>query len=282
MDPAWLAGLAAEFGGSRDLRTTESPSGALITYAGTVVIKVHHPRTDPRWLAARLRTAADTRLHNVLVAPVSTIVYQTPDGRSATVWPRLEVLGPVADELPWAAAGSLLATLHAVDHELMMGLPSLRPTDRLERALGQVPASATVAPLLVRTGSAVIAEAATVSAVRRLVHGDWHLGQLGRHAGGAWQLLDIDDIGVGDPVWDLARPAGFWAAGLIPDADWDAFLAAYRAADGPALPHDGDPWSRLEVPARAAVVAAACRAVIRPQIAEPDIADALFEACRRM
>jgi predicted trehalose synthase len=43
-----------------------------------------------------------------------------------------------------------------------------------------------------------------------LVHGDWHLGQLGRR-GEHWVLIDVDDLGVGDPAWDLARPAGFWA-----------------------------------------------------------------------
>ena len=74
-----------------------------------------------------------------------------------------------------------------------------------------------------------------------LVHGDWHLGQLGRWRDG-WRLLDIDDLGVGDPAWDLARPAGFWACGLLPDEDWQAFLDGYRTAGGPALEADGDAW----------------------------------------
>ena len=47
-----------------------------------------------------------------------------------------------------------------------------------------------------------------------LVHGDWHLGQLAR-VDAEWRLLDIDDVGLGDPAWDLGRPAGFWAAGLL-------------------------------------------------------------------
>jgi aminoglycoside phosphotransferase (APT) family kinase protein len=89
-----------------------------------------------------------------------------------------------------------------------------------------------------------------------LVHGDFHLGQLGRRPGGPWLLIDIDDLGVGDPAWDLARPAGFWAAGLIPDDDWARFVDAYRGAGGPALP-PGDPWPVLESFARAAVVQAA-------------------------
>ena len=105
-----------------------------------------------------------------------------------------------------------------------------------------------------------------------LVHGDWHLGQLGRPSATVpWLLIDIDDLGVGDPAWDLARPAGFWAAGFIPDDDWAAFLEAYRAAGGTALP-SGDPWPVLDPFARAAVVQAAGH--------HPD--DELLAACERM
>lgn len=104
-----------------------------------------------------------------------------------------------------------------------------------------------------------------------LVHGDWHLGQLGRLSG-SWVLIDVDDLGAGDPAWDLARPAGFWAAGLIPDDDWARFLDAYRDARGPAVPA-GDPWPVLEPFARAAVVQAAAH--------HPD--DELLQAaCARM
>jgi aminoglycoside phosphotransferase (APT) family kinase protein len=104
------------------------------------------------------------------------------------------------------------------------------------------------------------------------VHGDWHLGQLGRQSATApWLLIDVDDLGVGDPAWDLARPAGFWAAGLIPDDDWAAFLQSYRDAGGPAVPH-GDPWRELDPFARAAMIQAAAN--------DPD--DELLAACERM
>jgi aminoglycoside phosphotransferase (APT) family kinase protein len=104
-----------------------------------------------------------------------------------------------------------------------------------------------------------------------LVHGDFHLGQLGRRAG-PWVLLDVDDLGAGDPAWDLARPAGFWAAGLIPDDDWAAFVDSYRDACGAALPA-GDPWPVLDPFARAAVVQAAAH--------QPDD-ELLHAACARM
>ena len=87
-------------------------------------------------------------------------------------------------------------------------------------------------------------------------------------------LIDVDDLGVGDPAWDLARPAGFWAAGLIPDSDWTVFVDAYRTAGGAALPPAPiDPWPVLEPFARAAVIQAAA--------SNPDD-ELLLAACARM
>ncbi|HPV81044.1 MAG TPA: hypothetical protein PLK64_14715, partial [Dermatophilaceae bacterium] len=102
----------------------------------------------------------------------------------------------------------------------------------------------------------------------------------------------LDDLGWGDPAWDLARPAGFWAAGLLSTDDWEGFLAAYRAAGGPGVPVTGDPWPALDLPARAAVVIAATRAVgavgaVGARRSGADThsdptAEALLDACRKM
>jgi hypothetical protein len=84
-------------------------------------------------------------------------------------------------------------------------------------------------------------------------------------------LIDVDDLGFGDPAADLGRPAGFWAAGLLPDADWFRFIDGYREAGGPGLPA-GDPWPVLEPFAASAVIAAAAN--------RPD--EELVAACARM
>jgi hypothetical protein len=93
------------------------------------------------------------------------------------------------------------------------------------------------------------------TARRHLVHGDWHLGQVAQTDDG-WRLLDVDDLGLGDPAWDFGRPAGAWAAGMLDEPSLTALLDGYRQAAGPALPPTGDPWPRIDLPARCSVVIA--------------------------
>ncbi|MYU19694.1 phosphotransferase, partial [Streptomyces sp. SID8361] len=95
-----------------------------------------------------------------------------------------------------------------------------------------------------------------------LCHGDLHLGQLIRPRATDWRLIDIDDLGLGDPAWDLARPAAWYAAGLLAPEDWERFLGSYRAAGGSAAGRR-DPWPRLDVPARALTVQTAALALAK-------------------
>jgi aminoglycoside phosphotransferase (APT) family kinase protein len=240
----------------------QTGSGAEIVVDGDVVYKLHRPGTDPRVLATRLRVAAES---DSLLSPLDVV--PEPDGvRWRTRWPRVEVVAPQPECVPWVEAGRLLAALHGESTTLRLphGWPQrlrrmVRSTDYtvVRRAAANLP------PEVWRAGSP--------DRPTTLVHGDWHLGQLGRRAG-PWVLIDVDDLGVGDPAWDLARPAGFWAAGVIPDDDWTMFLDAYRDAGGPAVPA-GDPWPVLEPFARAAVIQAAAHS--------PDD-ELLRAACERM
>ncbi|WP_181009664.1 phosphotransferase family protein, partial [Streptomyces sp. B188M101] len=120
-----------------------------------------------------------------------------------------------------------------------------------------------------------------------LCHGDLHLGQLVRHPApdGPWLLIDVDDAGAGDPAWDLARPAAWYAAGLLDPEDWSAFLDAYRSVGGPAVPADGNPWPELDVPARALTVQTAALALAKcaAEKRDPDEPEQLMiESCARI
>lgn len=117
-----------------------------------------------------------------------------------------------------------------------------------------------------------------------LCHGDLHLGQLIRHRATDWRLIDIDDLGLGDPAWDLARPAAWYAAGLLAPEDWDRFLGAYRVAGGSAA-GQGDPWPRLDVPARALTVQTAALALAKAAAAGralDEAEEAMVEAAVRI
>jgi hypothetical protein len=238
-----------------------TPSGATVNVDGDVVTKLHRPGTDPQALRQRLRVAARS---DCLLSPLSLEPEAVGD-RWHTRWPKVDVVPPDPTAVPWVDAGRLLARLHAepiVDIALPQGGP-VRLARALERLHGPN------ADVIRRA-----AEGLTTPVPGRsitLVHADFHLGQLGRHSG-ALVLIDVDDLGVGDPAADLARPAGFWAAGLLPDAAWHAFLDGYRSGGGPGLPA-GDPWPVLEPFARAAVVAVAAN--------HPDD-HLLIAACERM
>ncbi|MFM8600447.1 MAG: phosphotransferase [Mycobacterium sp.] len=259
---------------------------AEITVDGEVVTKLHSPGTDPAALAARLQIAARLGVDDgPLLAPLDTVPEAVPESvggqRWRTRWPRLVTVSRDGSPLPWAEAGALLAILHRVAiGPDWPAVPAHRGVERLRAAMQRLPADA---PAVIHRAAATLPPLAWQPAPpgrpRTLVHGDFHLGQLGRRPDGRWQLIDIDDLGLGDPVWDLARPAGLWAAGLIPDADWQLFLDGYRRAAGPALPPDGDPWPVLDAPARAEVV---CAAAVGARRETDESQDELLAACARL
>ncbi|HEX2286828.1 MAG TPA: phosphotransferase [Mycobacterium sp.] len=243
-------------------------SGAEIVVDGDVVYKLHRPGTHPRALTVRLAIAAQS---DCLLSPLATAPERI-GSRLRTRWPRVETVVPQPECVPWLQAGHLLARLHR--EPIPQRVPPHGWPQRLRRAVDNLRANPNDT---IRRAAAGLPDtvwrAGSPDRPTTLVHGGWHLGQLGRRTPtDPWVLIDVDDLGVGDPAWDLARPAGFWAAGLIPDDDWTTFLDAYRDAGGPALP-EGDPWPVLEPFARAAVVQAAAN--------HPDD-ELLLAACARM
>ncbi len=244
--------------GSRGLeRELTTASGARLSFAGGVVTKRHRAGTSLADVQHRL----DAIVAAPFVQPLGPAT--TTDGWVVTRWPAVAPAEP--DDPPWREAGALLAALHRVRVEPPPTLPAPTWPERVSRA-----AARTHDPTLAALGRRLADEAATHRGNRTtVIHGDWHLGQLGLTDAG-WLLLDPDDVALGDPWWDLARPAGFWAAGLLPDDDWREFLDGYAPTE--------DPWPAVDLPARCAVLVAAVRARLH---SEPT-ADSLLSACERM
>ena len=253
----------------------------IVTVDGDTVVKIHRAGTNPQELAARLRTASGS---GCLLTPLSAdpeAISASGEERWRTRWPRITPIPQHSEALPWSEAGALLATLHRAPIPAGGDIPDHGAVRSLRRALDALPAGA---PPAVRQAAAALPlrawRTATAGRPVTVVHGDFHLGQLGRAADDRVLLFDVDDLGAGDPAWDLARPAGFWASGLIPDVDWTAFLTAYRRGGGPAVPAAGDPWPALEPYACAAVVQAAAAGSARA--ARDETQAALVAACARM
>nr|WP_246094785.1 phosphotransferase [Streptomyces roseicoloratus] len=267
---------------------------------GELVLKAHGPDGRGDELRSRVSLAARPGLAQVLLAPLPG-PREALDGRPLTVWPYGTPVDPDApDAAPWEEAARLLAALHRTPPP--PDLPAMRApvkaalaVARMRRTAPAHPATATV----LRAWSTL----PDLPAPQALCHGDFHLGQLVRLAGpgraeptgqsaqvrGAdrsrtgrserpdgtgrpdpagpgsrWRLIDVDDLGVGDPAWDLARPAAWFAAGLLPPGVWSRFLGAYEAAGGPATASPGgDPWARLDLPARALTVQTAALALAK-------------------
>ncbi|MEU1332287.1 aminoglycoside phosphotransferase family protein [Streptomyces sp. NPDC005865] len=272
--------------GSGDAVLADRADAGVVRH-GDVVAKAHAVETDPAQLAVRLDVAA--RMPGVLLAPSAPRATRL-HGRLVTFWPYgTPVDRDDPDSAPWEAAGALLARLHAAP--LPRPLPPMRGPAKAARAVARLRAVGPhpAAPPVLRAWAALPAWArdeAPAPGPHALCHGDLHLGQLVRGPDGHWLLIDVDDLGAGDPAWDLARPAAWFACGLLAPEEWARFLDAYRRAGGPAVPGGGgDPWPALDVSARALTVQTAALAIAKAVAADrplDEVEQAVVDACDRM
>ncbi|MEV6278073.1 phosphotransferase [Nocardia sp. NPDC051832] len=254
------------------------------------------PWEEAATLLARLHALPIPPEHRVNCAahPLDPLPAAGGPARVRRAMNRLDAAGSAVDQAAAAVVRRAFADLTAERPGLIPEGPNLttdkahRPTDKPDHAVGKPGHLIDKPGHVVGRTDRTTEKPAPTAGRRLLVHGDFHLGQLIRLPEGgenSWRLVDIDDIGRGEPAWDLARPAAFYAAGVLERVVWERFLDAYRRAGGPAVPVDGDPWPALELPARAVVIQAAALAVgAAGRTGEPldDVDIALVDACRRI
>lgn len=241
---------------------------------GDVVIVKHAVGTDAALLTAQLRVAGADPWRQVLLSPLHQAPIPAPDGRLLTLWPRVRLLSASDGEIPWNEIGDLLARLHGLP------APELQPHGGRARLARAMAAAADLFP----GGSTDVLRRLALSLMRdwpegadRLVHGDPHLGNFGRLDNGRLVLASVDNLGLGDPAWDLGLFAGLFGAGLLPDAAWASLLDGYLGGDAQSRRR---PWPELDHPARCHLLMAAV-AEQRRDYTSP-LAATLIETCVRM
>ncbi|WP_018160630.1 hypothetical protein [Smaragdicoccus niigatensis] len=254
---------------------------AVVIRVGDVVVKAHRA-DDPLELQRRLEVAR-TSLSNVFAAPLGNWPGSSPDV-VLTAWPAGEPVDPeLSDEAPWEHAGRLLALLHD-SFPIGADLKPATSVDRVRSAisvLAQSAVSATAEGRGILSAASQLGELEIGAASRRIIHGDFHLGQMARFPGRGWLLLDVDDLGFGDTRWDFARPAAWFAIGLIEGRQWQTLVESYREAGGQAI----SSWSEIDRFAQAFTVQAAARAVVKADLEQRSLTEAEREfvgACARI
>ncbi len=261
--------------------------GTVVRHGG-LVAKAHAPGTGDAPHAARLALAAHPDLAGVLLPPVPGPRPAPVAGRPVTLWPYGPPVDPAdPDAAPWEEAARLLALLHRTPPPTGPAgpPPAMRAPEKAALAVRRMLDAAPDHPAVPTVLAAwrTVTESGTGGTRAYLCHGDFHLGQLVRDFRGDWRLIDVDDAGLGDPAWDLARPAAWFAAGLLPAEVWSRFLGAYEAAGGQAA--GPDPWARLDGPARALTVQTAALAVAKSTAEHREIDEVegvMIDTCARI
>ncbi|MDR1767523.1 MAG: aminoglycoside phosphotransferase family protein [Propionibacteriaceae bacterium] len=204
------------------------PRATRVYLCGGVAVRVHAEGTRGIDLARRLDAIETPDLDNHWLHPLSRGLLRAPGGLYGTMWPRATLVSTI-EAAPWLDAGRLLGRLHTA--RIVPDLPRHGGVVRFRQALERAGAEPELR-WLADVGERLRPQLAATSR-RALVHGHWHLGHLGHPLlSKRWRLLDPDDLGLGDPLWDLGLPAGYRLAGLFDDDAWDDFTTGYRQAGG--------------------------------------------------
>lgn len=251
-----------------------------------IVVLKHAAGVRTEDAAARQLAASTDPVRTVFAPPLSATPMRAPDGRLIFLEPRLD-LAQDAHPIPWREIGGLVGRLQAIPRADVVALPEHGGRSGVIAALTRAdsfhPGGST--DILRELGRTLLRTWPPIGR-KTLVHGHLMLNTVGRAPlTPTWLFRDARTLGVGDASWDLGRPAGLWAAGLLDDQSWKAFAEGYAQAGG-QIPLTGDPLASVDHPARCAVFMAAVREVATcgdyPDLQLTENAEILLAACVRI
>lgn len=256
---------------------------------GNVVVKIYNQKSLLQHVETSLTLIASREANDLFLQPLCRHVFQIED-RLFTVWPAAETHLPNSvDQFEWVESAQLLASLHNLSVRTKR---LVRPAGWLGR-LGHLKTKIEACRAFPDERKTLLAALETLPRFSSttwhenntsLVHGDWHPGQVVRSSN-QLKLIDCDDVGLGNPMWDLARVAGWSLAGVISHEVWTSFFNHYAAARQLTNQQIETVWQNLELPARAATILSAATGVIHAEKEQRDLEDyekELFESCQRI
>lgn len=142
-----------------------------------------------------------------------------------------------------AQMGTALARIHAVDHEAIHGLEAPDQIERYTEVLDELGASRPVLELARRW----LLDRRPASVERRLIHGDFRLGNLIVGADGLRAVIDWELAHLGDPMEDLGwLCVRAWRFGQRPPVagigEYGELFAAYESAGGAPVDPSAVRW----------------------------------------
>lgn len=255
---------------------------------GEKVVKIHAAGTSKDDLNARMQIIQTKPFSEIFLKPLRPYCTETSADRLFTIWPLASSLNLETTYIPWRESAKLLADLHKIPHDpKASGLPKARAVQRWEKAIASLdeirPDRQSFEWRIVCEAAATIDLPSWLFTRTHWIHGDWHLGQIVRQSD-SWRLIDMEDMGLGHPTWDLARPAAFFAAGLLSSEEWDSFLRSYLEFGGKAVDRN-DIWQSLSPAAQCLTIQCAAVALGKAQESGRDLLDderAFVASCERM
>jgi len=263
---SYLLRLSSAFKSGGPVRQINQNSNrsSRIVYLENSVSKLHAQYSNVSEIEVRLNLISLDSLRSQFLQPLSRKP-EVREGRALTLWPYAKPLpADSLEDVPWNDCAALIAALHKVELEpqlVALGSGWLMRLSRSIEKLERMSASAERSIILEAAQTLPLFSSASWTHHKQsYIHGDWHPGQVAYYEN-KLVFIDIDDVGIGNRMFDLAKPAAYFLAGLLPNHMWKEFSEGYQNSCNMSQENRDTFWSELELPARAAVIQSAITAL---------------------